>query len=708
MNMKTSVFLLLVVALGFTSCNQNKTNKNETNQDMTTDLANNPFMADSELPYFTPDFGKIKNSHFMPAFTESMRQQNEAIAAITSNEEEPTFENTILAIEKSGVMMDRVGNVFFALSGAHTNDEIKAIQEEISPKLSEHSDGIYLNDELFERVKAVYNNRSQLEGEDKVLVENYYKDFVKAGANLSTEDKAKLKEMNARLATLQTKFNQTLLDANNSSALTFDNAEQLTGLSESQLKSLKNDEDGYTISILNTTQQPLLQNLENRDVREMLYNASVNRANHGENDTRSILKEMAELRAQKGKLLGFKNYAEWSLQQTMVKTPQKVKQFFAGLIPAATGKAQVESDEIQKMIKEQGKDFEVAPWDWNYFAEKVRKAKYDLDEEQIKPYFELKNVLENGVFYAANKLYGITAKERTDIPTYQEDVLVYELFEENGEPLGLFFADYFARPSKRGGAWMSNFVTQSHLYDKKPVIYNVMNITKPTKGEKALLTYDEVETMFHEFGHALHGFFANQKYPSLSGTAVARDFVEFPSQVNENWALQDEVLANYANHNETGEPMPKSLVEKIKKASTFNQGYSLTETLAAANLDMEWHTISPDQKIGDVQEFETNALTNTKVNAVSAVPPRYQSTYFAHIFGGGYAAGYYSYLWTEMLHHDAYQGFVEQGGLTRENGQLFRDMILSQGNTKDYETMYKEWRGSNPEISAMEKARGLN
>lgn len=391
----------------------------------------------------------------------------------------------------------------------------------------------------------------------------------------------------------------------------------------------------------------------------------------------------------------------------MAKSPATINKFFEGLIAAATAKAQVESDEIQKMIKSKGGDFTLEPWDWNYYAEMVRKEKYDLDENQIKPYFEMYNVLENGVFYAANKLYGITHKERTDIPVYHEDVKVYELFEENGDQLGLFYVDYFARPSKRGGAWMSNFVTQSKLYNKKPVIYNVCNYPKPAGNEPALLTYDEVETMFHEFGHALHGFFAAQQYPSLSGTAVARDFVEFPSQFNENWALYPEILKNYAVHYKTGEKIPQELIDKIKNSGTFNQGYSLTENLAASNLDMQWHTITADKKIEDVAKFEKDALNRTKLDVVHAVPPRYRSTYFAHVFAGGYAAGYYSYSWTEMLHHDAYNWFEENGGMTRENGQRFRDMVLSRGNTMELESMYKAWRGSDPKIEPMLKARGL-
>ena len=498
------------------------------------------------------------------------------------------------------------------------------------------------------------------------------------------------------------------MEANNAGAVTFTDKSDLAGLSDADLKSLENkDGEGWKITLQNTTQQPMLQSLKKRETREKLFQAAWLRADGTAQDTKSIITEIAELRAKKGALLGFANYAEWSLQNTMAKVPENVFKLFNGLVPSATAKAGQEAMEIQEMIRKTGGDFTLAPWDWNHYAEMVRKAKYDLDENQIKPYFELKTVLEKGVFYAAEKLYGITYKARTDIPTYHEDVLVYELFEESGDPLGLFYGDFFSRPSKRGGAWMSNFVDQSKLYNKKPVIYNVCNYPKPVAGEPALLTYDEVETMFHEFGHALHGFFADQQYPSLSGTSVARDFVEFPSQFNENWALYPEILKNYALHYKTGEQIPQELIDKIKKSGTFNQGYSLTENLAASNLDMQWHTIGSDTKIEDANAFEKEALHKTKLDVVSAVPPRYRSTYFAHIFGSGYAAGYYSYLWTEMLHHDAYNWFETHGGLTRENGQRLRDMILSRGNTMPLEEMYKDWRGGNPKIEPMLKARGL-
>lgn len=698
--MNVKLLLATSFALGIISCNTNK----NTNTTM-----NNIFFEESTLPYAAPDFSKISTADYMPAFEQGMKEQNERIDSIVTNTESPTFENTILALEKSSEILNRVSNVFFALTSSHTNDEIKALQEKLSPILSQHKDNIYLNKSLFDKIKQVYDSRENLgiDEEATKLIEEYYKDFSKAGANLSEEEKVKLKEINSTLATLQTQFNQTLLAANNAGAIEV-SEQELEGLSDSQKKSLKNkDTDGYAISLLNTTQQPLLQSLNNRELREQLFKASIYRTDQGEHSTTNLVTQIAQLRAEKAALLGFPNYASWSMQGTMAKDPEKVLEFFTQLITAANNKAKQEAYDIQQMIYDSGEHFELMPWDWNRYAEKVRKEKYDLNEEELKPYFEMKTVLEKGVFYAAERLYGITYKQRTDIPTYHEDVMVYELFEEDGTELGLFYADFFARPSKRGGAWMSNFVTQSKLYNKKPVIYNVCNYTKPAEGEPALLTYDEVETMFHEFGHALHGFFADQTYPSLSGTAVARDFVEFPSQVNENWALHPEILANYAIHYESGETIPTTLIEKIKNASTFNQGYSLVELLAAANLDLQWHMIASDEELPGVEHFEKHALGDKNLNEVEAIFPRYKSTYFAHVFGGGYGAGYYSYIWTEMLHHDAYQWFETNGGLSRTNGQRFRDMVLSRGNTQELETMYTNWRRGQPTIEPMIKARGL-
>src|SRR5690554_102736 len=697
---KKNLLFAMALSVGFMACG--------TSGGEQSNLDNNPFMEESTLPYHAPDFTKIKDEHYQPALLEGMRVQNEAIKAIVENTEAPDFENTILAIEKSSALLNRVASVFYALTSSHRNDKITEIQEFMAPKMSQHSDGIYLNEGLFEKVKAVYENRNDLnlDPESLKLTEEYYTNFVIAGANLDAEKKEELKDINSRIASLTTEFTKVNAEAMNGGAIYVDTPEELAGLSESEINNLK-DGDRYKIPLLNTTQQPLLATLEHRPTREKLFKASYYRAEGTDHDTQDLVMEIAKLRAEKGALLGFENYAAWSLQKTMAKDASYVQELFSGLIPAATKKAGEEAAVIQKMIYDSGEDFTLEPWDWNFYAEKVRKAKYDLDENELKPYFELNSVLENGVFYAAEKLYGITFKKRTDIPTYHEDVVVYELFEEDGSELGLFYGDFFARETKRGGAWMSSFVTANKLYNHKPVIYNVCNYTKPKDGEPALISYDEATTLFHEFGHALHGFFADQMYPSLAGTAVARDFVEFPSQINESWVLYPEVLNNYAKHYETGEVIPATLVNKIKNASTINQGYSLTENLAASNIDMAWHTIPAGTHIEDVVTFENNALHTTKLDVVHAVKPRYRSSYFAHIFSGGYAAGYYSYLWTEMLHHDAYQWFEENGGMTRENGQRFRDMVISRGNTLDYEEMYRAWRGKDPSIQALVKARGV-
>ncbi|WP_172917410.1 M3 family metallopeptidase [Capnocytophaga canis] len=697
--MKKNHLLTTALVLALVSCDDSKK--------QTIPMEENPLLVESKLEYFAPDFSKIKDEHFRPALLKGMELQVERVEKIANSTEAPTFENTIIALEQSGQELSRARRVFSALASAHTNDTIKAIQKDLSAKFAAHSDAIFLNDNLFERIKELHGKRESLnlDAESKKLLEYYYENFEISGANLSKESKEILKQYNAELASLQTEFNQTLLEGNLASAQTFDNKDALDGLSNETLESIAND-GKWKVPTFNTTQQPSLVDLKNRATRRQIFEAAWSRTDGGKHNTNEIVKKIAVLRAKKANLLGFKNYAEWSLQQTMVKTPENIYQFFKDLVPASVGKVKDEAKEIQAQIKATGGDFVLTPYDWNFYAEQVRKAKYDLDENELKPYFELKNALEKGVFYAAERLYGIKFKERKDIPVYHPDVLVYELFEEDGSKLGLFYGDFFARESKRGGAWMGNFVEQSKLLGKKPVIYNVCNYPKPADGLPALLTFDELTTLYHEFGHALHGFFANQQYASLSGTAVARDFVELPSQFHENWALHPEILSNYAVHYETKQPIPQALVDKIMKASTFNQGYSFTEVLAAANLDLQWHTISADTHIEDVTAFEIEALKKTGL-FLNEVPPRYRSSYFAHIFGGGYGAGYYSYQWTEMLHHDAYMWFLENGGLTRSNGQRFRDMILSRGNTLDYEKMYLDFRGKQPSIEPMLKARGF-
>ena len=675
---------------------------------MEKNIIKNPLLEKSNLPYGAPDFSKIEDKHYKEAIFEAMQLQKERVTKIIENKEVPIFENTIIALEKSGKELRSVTNVFFAITSANTNETLEEVQKEVSPKLSSHRDSIFLNNELFLKIKKIYEEREalKLDFESNRLLEFYYETFIFSGANLSEKDKQELKKINEELATLVNQFNLNTLQNRKENALIVTNEEELEGLTKEEKETILQKDGSWKIPLLNTTQQPFFISLKNRETRKKLYEKSWNRAIKGEYATEKIITKIAKLRAQKAKLLGYNNYAEWALQKSMAKTPEVVFNFFNELLPIATKKVKEEAEDIKKIISSEGGKIEenIAPYDWDYYAEKVRKQKYDLDESQIKPYFELFNVLENGVFYVATKLYGITFKKRKNIPVYHPDVVVYELFEESGEALGLFYGDFYARESKKGGAWMSSFVTQTKLLEQKPVIYNVCNYTKSSGNAPVLLTYSEVETLYHEFGHALHGFFADQKYPSLSGTAVARDFVEFPSQFNENWALYPDILKNYAFHYQTKEIIPQSLIEKIKKASSFNQGYAFTEVLLAAFLDMQWHTLSDIEEIDNVTLFEEEQAMK---KFPKEVPPRYRSTYFSHIFGGGYGAGYYSYQYSEMLDHDAFNWFEENGGITRENGQRLRDMVLSRGNTEDYQQMYEKFRGKLPTITPLLKARGL-
>jgi peptidyl-dipeptidase Dcp len=675
----------------------------------------NPFLHPSTLPYQAPPFDKIRNEDYQPALEEGMKQHLAEVIAIANNPEKPTFENTLVALEKSGELLTRVSRVFFSITSANNNPTLQKVQEVIAPKLAAHEDAIYLNSQLFQRVKAIYQQRDtlSLDPESSRLLDYYYHKFIRAGANLSDTDKTKLKALNQEDATLSAQFVNKLLEGTKAAALVIDNPSELAGLTEGEIATAAADakarglEGKWLIPLQNTTQQPALQSLSNRAVRERLFNASWTRTERGDsNDTREIIQRLAKLRAEKAALLGFDSFAAWTLQDQMAKTPEAVLSLLKKLAPATTAKAKEEAADIQAMIKQQGESFQLAPWDWAYYAEKVRKARYDLDENEVKPYFELNRVLTDGVFYAANKLYGITVKERHDIPVYHPDVRVFELFNEDGSTIGLFYADLFKRDNKGGGAWMDNLVGQSYLLGTKPVIYNVTNFTKPAAGQPALISWDDVTTLFHEFGHALHGFFADQQYPSLSGTNTARDFVEFPSQFNEHWASYPEVFNHYAKHYKTGQPMPKALVKKLRDAAHFNQGFALTELLAAADLDMAWHSLSAKAPLQPVDKFEVNALKEAGLY-LPQVPPRYRSSYFMHIWGNGYSAGYYAYLWTEMLDDDAYTWFEENGGLTRKNGDRFRKMILSRGNTLDYAEMFRAFRGRDPQIEPMLKNRGL-
>ncbi len=679
------------------------------------DLTSNPFFTESSLPYQAPPFDKIKDTDFKPALEEGMKVQLAEIEKIENNPAAPTFENTLVAMEKSGQLLNRVNNVFNVLTGANTNRELQKIQEEVAPKLAANQDAIYLNSKLFKRIETIYNNRAKLkvDAESKRLIEYVYQQFLLAGAKLSDADKAKLKKLNEEEAFLGAKFTNQLLAAAKAGALVVGDSAELAGLSQGNMDAFEQSAKAnkltgkWMIPLQNTTQQPALQSLSNRVTRQKLFAASWNRAEKSDsNDTRSSIMRMARIRVKKANLIGFPDYASWKLQDQMAKTPAAVEEFFARLVPSATAKARGEAADIQALIDKQNGGFKLQPWDWNYYAEQVRKEKYNLDESEIKPYFELNKVLENGVFYAANQLYGLTFKERHDLPVYQKDVRVFEVFDNDNSSFALFYCDYYKRDNKSGGAWMSNMVGQSKLLGTKPVIYNVCNFTEPAPGQPALISFDDVTTMFHEFGHALHGLFANQQYPTLSGTNVARDFVEFPSQFNEHWALDPKVFKNYAVHYKTNEPMPQALVDKIKNAAAFNKGYSLTELLAAAALDIQWHTLSAKDSLQDVDRFETAALQKTQLD-LPEVPTRYRSSYFLHIWGNGYGAGYYAYLWTKMLEEDAFSWFGENGGLTRANGQRFRDMILSRGNTEEYGKMFQAFRGHDPNIQPMQKALGL-
>lgn len=696
--------LILVAISAFQYNNKQVDNKNDL-------PASNPFSSSSTLPYHAPDFTKIKDADYKPALEEGIKQQTDEINAITENTATPTFENTFVALEKSGQLLNRVNNVFNLVTGANTNDTLQQLQEEIAPKLSANQDAIYLNTKLFGRIEAIYNNLSQLklDAESKRLVEIYYRQFVLSGARLSAENKEQMKKLNEEEATLSAKFSNQLVNAAKAGALVIDNASELAGLSQADIDALaqnakaKNMDGKYLVPLQNTTQQPKLQSLSNRDTRQKLFEASWTRAEKSDsNDTRPIIIRLAAIRAEKAKIMGFANYASWKLKDQMAETPEAVDKFFAQLVPAVTAKAKQEAVDIQAVIDQQHGGFTLQPWDWNYYAEQVRKAKYNLDNNEIKPYFELNKVLESGVFYAANQLYGLTFKERKDIPVYQPDVRVFEVYDKDGKAFALFYCDYYKRDNKSGGAWMSNLVGQSKLLGTQPVIYNICNFTKPAPGQPALISFEDVTTMFHEFGHALHGLFGSQEYPTLSGTSVARDYVEFPSQFNEHWALDPKVLKNYAVHYQTGALIPQALVDKIKKASAFNSGYKLTEAIAAASLDMQWHKLAPNANVQDADAFEKNALHVTGLD-LTQVPPRYRSSYFLHIWSNGYAAGYYAYQWTKMLEEDAFSWFEENGGLTRANGQRFRDMILSKGNTEDYNKMFADFRGHGPDIKAMEK-----
>ncbi|PWA07335.1 M3 family metallopeptidase [Flavobacterium psychrotolerans] len=672
----------------------------------------NPLLQKSTLQYQAPPFNLIKDEHFKPAFEYGLKIHDEEIEKIANNPAQPTFQNTVLALETSGLDLTRATGVFYNLTGSNTNPTLQAIEEEYAPIFSAHNDKIYLNSKIYNRIKAL--DVATLKGEDKKLTEYYLQQFELAGANLSPADKEKMKKINEELASLSTLYSNKLLIARKNGAVLFDNANDLAGLSIDEMASAQaqakeaGQEGKYLIGLLNTTQQPLLPSLTNRATREKIFKASWNRAERNdEGDTREVLEKMARLRLQKAQLMGKKSFAEWRLQDQMAQKLEAAMDLLSKIAKPAVAKAQEEAKAIQDLIDVQNGRFKLEPWDWDFYSEQVRKAKYDLDESQIKPYFEITNVLEKGVFFAAKQMYGITFKERKDLPVYHPDVVVYEVFDNDGTSIAIYYLDFYTRDNKNGGAWMNNFVSQSHYLKQKPVIVNVYNFAKPINGNPSLVSFDDVTTMFHEFGHTLHGLFANQNYVSLSGTSVPRDYVEFPSQINEHAALDPTVLKNYALHYQTKEVIPQALIDKIKKAETFNKGYQLTELLAASTLDMAWHSVEQESDFKPTLAFENEALQKYGL-LVNEVPTRYHTPYFAHIWSGGYSAGYYAYTWSKTLDYNAFDWMEANGGMTRANCEHFRKYILSVGNSVDLNKAFKDFIGHDMQIEPYLRNSGLS
>ena len=677
----------------------------------------NPFYEESPLYLNYPRFDRIQDAHYLPAFERGMEEELEEIEAIVTQPGQPSFDNTILALELTGQLLDRVARVFYAISSAHTNDEIRALEQQLAPRLAGHEDNILLNPDLFERVGIIYEQRDDLalEPESMRLLEKYYTEFVRGGAALSVPEQQHMKELNAEIASFETLYSQNILSEVNDLAVIVDTEEELTGLDQALITAAREeaaarDLDGkYVLPLLNTSSQPALASLQNRALREIIHSISLSRGSRGGDfDNTEVLSNVLRLRAERAQLLGYDNHAHFILEDRTAQTVAAVNNRLAELTTPALANVNREAVDLQQMIYDDGQDFELASWDWDFYTEKLRLARYDFDAKELRPYFELNNVLLKGVFFAAEQLYGITFKEQISLPVYQEDVRVFEVYDTTGTTLAIFIADFYARPTKRGGAWMNSYVSQSNLLNTRPIVANHLNITKPSEGKVTLLTFDEVTTMFHEFGHALHGMFSAVEYPYFSGTSVPRDFVEYPSQVNEMWAIWPEVLANYAIHHETGQSMPQELLEKVLSTQTFNQGFETTEYLAASILDQALHQLTPEEiPVGDeIMEFERSTFEGAGI-VLDSVPPRYRSTYFNHIMGG-YHAGYYSYIWSEVLDADSVDWFKENGGLTRENGDHFRQTLLSRGGADDAMTLFRKFRGRDPDITPLLERRGLN
>ena len=677
----------------------------------------NPFYEESPLYLNYPRFDRIQDAHYLPAFERGMEEELEEIEAIVNQPDQPSFDNTILALELTGQLLDRVARVFYAISSAHTNDEIRALEQQLAPRLAGHEDNILLNPDLFERVGIIYEQRDDLalEPESMRLLEKYYTEFVRGGAALSVPEQQHMKKLNAEIASFETLYSQNILSEVNDLAVIVDTEEELTGLDQALITAAREeaaarDLDGkYVLPLLNTSSQPALASLQNRALREIIHSISLSRGSRGGDfDNTEVLSDVLRLRAERAQLLGYDNHAHFILEDRTAQTVAAVNNRLAELTTPALANVNREAVDLQQMIYDDGQDFELASWDWDFYTEKLRLARYDFDAKELRPYFELNNVLLKGVFFAAEQLYGITFKEQISLPVYQEDVRVFEVYDTTGTTLAIFIADFYARPTKRGGAWMNSYVSQSNLLNTRPIVANHLNITKPSEGEVTLLTFDEVTTMFHEFGHALHGMFSAVEYPYFSGTSVPRDFVEYPSQVNEMWAIWPEVLANYAIHHETGQSMPQELLEKVLSTQTFNQGFETTEYLAASILDQALHQLTPEEiPVGDeIMEFERSTFEGAGI-VLDSVPPRYRSTYFSHIMGG-YHAGYYSYIWSEVLDADSVDWFKENGGLTRENGDHFRQTLLSRGGADNAMTLFRKFRGRDPDITPLLERRGLN
>lgn len=686
-------------------------------------MEKNPLFEPSSLPYHAPDFSAIKEEHFLPAFELGMEQQLKEIAAIATQSETPTFENTLVAMERTGEILRRVQSVFFHLAGADTTPRIQKIEETVAPRLAAHADDIYLNAKLFARVDELWQNRESLEltEEQGRLLKETHESFVRAGARLSEDEQKQIRAINERLSSLATQFQINLLAITKERAVVVDSMAELKGMSEADIAAAREaaNEKGmpgkFLLSITNTTRQPVLTSLDNRELRKRFWQASAHRG-RGENggiDNRPIVAEMASLRAKRASLLGYASHAAYGLENQMAATPSAAFEMLRQLAPQVVAKAKVEAAAIEAIMTQDGVAGPVQPWDWEYYAEKVRRAKFEIDENLVKPYFEMESVLTNGVFFTMRELYGVEFRERTDLPVYHPTVRVFDVLNESGETIGLFYADYFARDSKRGGAWMDALISQSSLLDQKPVIVNVMNIPRPADGQPALISLDNVTTMFHEMGHAVHGLFSDVRYPSLAGTSVPRDFVEFPSTFHEDWAIDPKVLRSFAKHHKTGEVIPEDLLTKSIQASKFNQGFDTLEYLSAALLDLAWHSMSESEASAlakapatEVEAFEARAIKDNGVE-FAPVPPRYKTPFFAHVWSGGYSAGYYAYLWSEVLAADAFAYMNEKGGLTRTNGEAFKRTVLSKGGSREVMQQYIDLRGQKPTVDGLLKRRGL-